>query len=115
MQGRLIFFSHEVMGKFDFQNFSNLFQNHGLGLFLGLGLRGIGLFGLFFHNPVPELQEKGQKAVILELEVWPISKKLIGPLARFAHNLVGKNCTARPAMMEGIGIPKEFFTFYEFN
>ncbi|KAJ8022500.1 hypothetical protein HOLleu_37411 [Holothuria leucospilota] len=37
-----------------------------------------------------ELQEKGQKAVILELEVWPISEKLIGPLARFAHNLVGK-------------------------
>ncbi|KAJ8042848.1 hypothetical protein HOLleu_09716 [Holothuria leucospilota] len=34
--------------------------------------------------------KKGRKAVILELEVWPISKRLIGPLARFGLTRPGK-------------------------
>ena len=41
----------------------------------------------------------GRKSVILELGVWPISKKLIGPLARFAHNLVGKKLRAPGAVV----------------
>ena len=39
----------------------------------------MGLFGLFFHNPLSEFQKKGRKYAISELGVWPISKKLIGP------------------------------------
>ena len=51
-----------------------------LGLEHRLGLRALRVFGMFFHNPVSELQKGVDEKVILELGVWPISKKLIGPL-----------------------------------
>ena len=49
-------------------------------LWLGLEyrLRVLRVFGMFFHNPVSELQKGVDEKVILELGVWPISKKLIG-------------------------------------
>ena len=41
----------------------------------------MGISDLFFHSPVSELpKSRRRKAVILELGVWLICKKLIGPL-----------------------------------